>query len=170
MGLWRYIARRLALAVVVLAIVSVGTFAMAHAVPGSPLDVLIGERQAGDPAMRAAVAHKWGLDKPLPVQFAYYVKNLFHGDLGTSVSTRRPVMTDLRQYVPGTMELAIFSMIYSVGVGIPLGIIAAIRYNRWPDHLSRFIALIGTSVPVFWLGLLALYVFFYRLQWLPGPG
>ena len=170
MTLWGYIGRRLLLAIVVLAIVSIGTFAMSHAVPGSPVDVIIGERQAADPTIRAAVEKKWGLDKPLPLQFAYYVKNLFTGNLGTSVTTRRPVTTDLKQFVPGTLELAIFSMFFSIGVGVPLGIIAATRYNRWPDHLARFIALIGTSVPVFWLGLLVLYVFFYRLHWLPGPG
>ncbi|MEA2529187.1 MAG: peptide/nickel transport system permease protein [Thermomicrobiales bacterium] len=170
MGLWGYIGRRLALAVVVMAIVSVGTFGLAHAVPGNPVDVLIGERQAGDPAARAAVEKRWGFDKPLPVQFVYYVRNLFSGDLGTSVTTRRPVVTDLRQFVPATFELAIAAMIYAVAVGVPLGLVAAIRINRWPDHLSRFAALLGTSLPVFWLGLLMLYVFFYRLRWLPGPG
>jgi peptide/nickel transport system permease protein len=160
----------MALAVVVLVIVSVGTFAMAHAVPGSPVDVIIGERQAGNPEIRASVEKKWGLDQPLPVQFVYYVKNLFTGNLGESVTSRRPVMQDLKQYVPGTLELAIFAMFYAVAVGVPLGLIAATRYNKWQDHISRFIALIGTSVPVFWLGLLVLYVFFYRLKWLPGPG
>src|SRR6476469_8122581 len=164
MNLWGYIGRRLVLSIVVLMIVSIGTFAMSHAVPGSPVDVIIGERQAADPAIRASVEKKWGLDKPVPLQFVYYVKNLFTGNLGESV------MTDLKQFVPGTLELAIYSMLFSVGVGVPLGIIAATRYNRWPDHVSRFIALIGTSIPVFWLGLLALYVFFYRLHWLPGPG
>jgi peptide/nickel transport system permease protein len=170
MNLWGYIGRRLVLSIVVLMIVSIGTFAMSHAVPGSPVDVIIGERQAADPAIRASVEKKWGLDKPVPLQFVYYVKNLFTGNLGESVTTRRPVMTDLKQFVPGTVELALYSMLFSVGVGVPLGIIAATRYNRWPDHVSRFIALIGTSIPVFWLGLLALYVFFYRLHWLPGPG
>lgn len=170
MNLWAYIGRRLLLSIVVLMIVSIGTFAMSHAVPGSPIDVIIGERQAADPVIRASVEKKWGLDKPLPLQFAYYVKNLFTGNLGQSVTTRRPVMDDLKQFVPGTFELAFYSMIFSIGVGVPLGIVAATRYNRWPDHISRFIALIGTSVPVFWLGLLALYVFFFRLHWLPGPG
>jgi peptide/nickel transport system permease protein len=169
-GLWSYIARRLALSLVVLVIVSVSTFAMAHAVPGSPVDVLLGERQAGNPEMRKSIEHKWGFDKPLPVQFAYYVKNLFRGDLGTSVSTRRPVTQDLEQFVPGTIELTLSAMLYSILAGFPLGLIAAIRFNRWPDHLSRFLALLGTSIPVFWLGLLFLYVFFFRLHWLPGPG
>ena len=170
MGLWAYIARRLMLSVIVLIIVSVGTFGMAHAVPGSPVDVLLGERQAGNPEMRAAIEKKWGFDKPVPVQYVLYVRNLFRGDLGISVSSRRPVADDLRQYVPGTIELTFAAMFYSIIVGVPLGLIAAIRFNRWPDHLSRFVALLGTSIPVFWLGLLFLYVFFYRLHWLPGPG
>jgi peptide/nickel transport system permease protein len=170
MGLWAYIGRRLVLAVLVLCIVSVGTFGMAHAVPGSPVDVLIGERQSGDPEMRALVEKRWGLDRPLPVQFGYYALNLFRGDLGISVTSRRPVMTDLRQYVPATIELSIFAMAYALLVGVPLGLVAAIRVNRWPDTAARFIALLGTSVPVFWLGLLLLYVFFYRLGWVPGPG
>jgi peptide/nickel transport system permease protein len=170
LNLWGYIGRRLVLSIVVLIIVSVGTFALSHAVPGSPVDVIIGERQAGNPEVRASVEKKWGLDKPLPLQFVYYVKNLFTGNLGESVTTRRPVMDDLKQFVPGTLELALYSMVFSIGLGVPLGIIAATRYNRWPDHVARFIALIGTSIPVFWLGLLALYVFFFRLHWLPGPG
>jgi peptide/nickel transport system permease protein len=170
MGLWAYIGRRLMLAVVVMVIVSVGTFGMAHAVPGNPVDVLVGERQAGNPEIRAAVEKRWGFDKPLPVQFIYYVRNLLKGDLGNSVTSRRPVMTDLRQYVPATMELSIAAMLYAIVIGTPLGLVAAIRINRWPDHFSRFIALLGTSLPVFWLGLLMLYLFFYRLRWLPGPG
>lgn len=170
MGLWAYIGRRLVMAIIVMIIVSVGTFGMAHAVPGSPVDVLIGERQANDPEIRASIEKRWGFDKPLPVQFAYYVRNLAKGDLGMSVTSRRPVMTDLRQYVPGTIELALAAMLFAISAGTPLGLIAAIRFNRWPDHLSRFFALIGTSIPVFWLGLLMLYLFFYRLRWLPGPG
>jgi peptide/nickel transport system permease protein len=170
MGLWRFIGRRFVLAVLVLAIVSVATFTLAHAVPGDPVDTILGERAAGDPEIRAAAERRYGFDEPLPVQYATYVKNLFQGDLGESISTRRPVMTDLRQFVPGTFELALAALLFAIVVGVPLGIIGAIQYNRWPDHVARFVALIGTSIPVFWLGLLLLYVFFYRLGWLPGPG
>ncbi len=170
MGLWAYIARRLALAVVVLVMVSIGTFLLAHAVPGDPISAIIGERQADNPEVRAQFERRFGLDKPLPVQYGYYVRNLLRGDLGLSISTRQPVAEDLQQFVPSTIELTIAAMLFAITVGVPLGIIAAIRQNRWPDHVTRFIALIGTSVPVFWLGLLFLYVFFYRLRWLPGPG
>ncbi len=170
MGLWAYIGRRLVLAALVLIMVSIGTFLLSHAVPGDPISAIIGERQADNPEVRAQFERRFGLDKPLPLQYAYYVRNLLRGDLGLSISTRQPVVEDLQQFVPATIELTIAAMIFAITGGVPLGIIAAVRQNRWPDHFTRFIALIGTSVPVFWLGLLFLYVFFYRLRWLPGPG
>ena len=170
MELWGFVARRLALSVVVLAMVSVGTFSLAHALPGDPLSSVISERQANNPQVRAAFEKRWGFDRPLPVQYLYYVRNLLRGDLGESIAKRRPVSDELKQRVPATIELTLFAMGFAVLVGVPLGIVSAVRHDRWPDHLARFLTLIGTSVPVFWLGLLLLYVFFYRLQWLPGPG
>jgi peptide/nickel transport system permease protein len=170
LGIWTYIARRLVQSLLVLLLVSVGTFALAQAVPGDPIETVLGERAAGDPEIRAAAERRYGFDQPVHLQYVYFLRNLARGDLGESISTRRPVMEDLRQFVPGTIELAISAMLFATVVGVPLGIMAAINQDRWPDHLARFVALIGTSIPVFWLGLLALYVFFYRLQWLPGPG
>ena len=170
MGLWAYIGRRLILAALVLVMVSIGTFLLSHAVPGDPISAIIGERQADNPKVRAQFEQRFGLDKPLPLQYVYYLRNLVHGDLGLSISTRQPVAEDLQQFVPATIELTMAAMIFAIAIGVPLGIVAAVRQNSWPDHLTRFIALIGTSVPVFWLGLLFLYVFFYRLRWLPGPG
>jgi peptide/nickel transport system permease protein len=170
MGLWRFIARRLVLALFVLCLVSIGTFLLTHAVPGDPITAIISDRQADNPEVRAALERRWGLDKPLPVQYGYYLRNLLHGDMGESISKRRPVADELKQRVPATIELTFFAMAFAILVGVPLGIISAIRHDRWPDHVARFLTLIGTSVPVFWLGLLLLYVFFYRLHWLPGPG
>lgn len=170
MGIWPFIGRRLVQSIVVLFIVSIATFALAHAVPGDPIESVLGERAAGDPEIRAAAERRYGFDKPVPMQYLYYMRNLFRGDLGESITTRRPVMQDLRQFIPGTIELTFAAMTFAVLVGIPLGIVGAIKHDRWPDHLARFVSLLGTSVPVFWLGLLALYVFFYRLRWLPGPG
>lgn len=170
MGLWAFIARRLALSCVVLAIVSVATFSLTHAVPGDPITAIISDRQADNEAVRAALEKRWGLDQPLPVQYGYYVRNLLRGDLGESISRRTPVADELRQRIPATIELSLFAMLFAVVVGVPLGIVSALNHDRWPDHLARFFTLIGTSVPVFWLGLLLLYVFFYRLHWLPGPG
>jgi peptide/nickel transport system permease protein len=169
-GIWAYIGRRFVQSILVLFLVSVATFALAHAVPGDPIETVLGERAAGNPDIRAAAEKHYGFDQPVPMQYVYYMRNMFHGDLGESITTRRPVMDDLRQFVPGTIELAIAAMIFALVLGIPLGILGAIKQDRWPDHVARFIALIGTSVPVFWLGLLALYLFFYKLKWLPGPG
>ncbi len=170
MGIGAYAGRRLVQSVIVLFIVSVATFAMVMAVPGDPVTTLLGERAANNPEIRAAAEKKYGLDQPAPVQYMRWMGNLLHGDLGDSISTRRPVLTDLKQFVPGTIELAIAALIFGLVVGIPLGLVAAIKRDRWPDHVARFIALFGTSVPVFWLGLLLLYIFFYKLHWLPGPG
>jgi len=170
MGIWAFIARRLVLSVVVLLIVSVATFLIAQAVPGDPISAVLSDRQADNEEVRAALEKRWGLDKPLPVQYAVYVKNLLRGDLGESFSKRRPVADELRIRVPATFELATYAMGFALLVGLPLGIVSAIKQDRWPDHVARFITLIGTSVPVFWLGLLLLYVFFYKLKWLPGPG
>jgi len=170
MGLWAYIGRRLVQSLLVLVIVSIATFSLAHLVPGDPIETILGERAAGDPEIRAAAERRYGFDQPVPMQYVYYVRNLLQGDLGQSITTRRPVVEDLRQFVPGTIELAIAAMLFAIVLGIPLGIVGAIKQDRWPDHLARFIALIGTSVPVFWLGLLMLYFFFYKLHWLPGPG
>lgn len=170
MGLWRFIARRLVLAFLVLCIVSVATFLLTHAVPGDPITAIISDRQADNPDVRAALEKRWGLDRPIPIQYVYYVRNLLRGDLGESISRRTPVADELRQRIPATVELSLFALGFAVLVGVPLGIVSALRHDRWPDHLARFVTLIGTSIPVFWLGLLLLYVFFYRLQWLPGPG
>ncbi len=170
MGLWSFIARRIAVSAVVLLVVSVCTFFLMHASPGDPIDAIIGERQADRPEIRANLERRYGLDKPLPVQYVYYVKNLIRGDLGESITTRNPVAEELRNYVPATIELTLAAMIFALGVGVPLGIIAAVFQNRWPDMLARFIALLGTSMPVFWFGLLMAYLFSYRLQWLPRSG
>jgi peptide/nickel transport system permease protein len=169
-GFWAFIARRVLLAIFVLVIVSIATFSLAHAVPGDPIEAVLGDRQADNPEVRAALERRWGLDKPLPLQYIYYVGNLLQGDWGESISNRTPVAQALRDRVPATMELSLFALIFAVVLGVPLGIIAALNQDRWPDHVSRFITLLGTSIPVFWLGLLLLYVFFYQLKWLPGPG
>ena len=171
MGLWQYIARRIVQAVVVLIFVSMAMFTLMHAVPGDPLAAVIGERQADRPEVRAAFEKRYGLDKPVPVQYAYYVKNIIvNRDLGTSISTRKPVADELGRYIPATIELSLGAMLFALGIGIPLGIISAIRPNKWQDALARFISLIGTAMPVFWLGLLMTYVISFKLRWLPRAG
>ena len=170
MGFWAFMARRLLLACVVLAIVSVATFSLSRAVPGDPISLILGDRQADNPEVRAALERRWGFDKPLPLQYFYYVGNLLRGDWGESIASRTPVAQELRERVPATIELSLYALAFALSFGVPLGIIAALNHDRWPDHLARFLTLLGTSIPVFWLGLLLLYVFFYQLKWLPGPG
>ncbi len=170
MGLWRYILVRFLQALVVLFFVSIATFLLMHAVPGDPVNSIIGERQAERPEVRAAIESQYGLDKPLPVQYFYYVKNLLHGDMGTTITDRKDVADELRLVVPATMELAFAAMLFALTVGIPLGIIAAVKQGKWPDHVARFLSLIGTSMPVFWLGLLLAYVLTYKFQIFPRSG
>lgn len=170
MGLWRYIVVRFIQALVVLFFVSIATFSLMHAVPGDPVNSIIGERQAERPEVRAAIESQYGLDQPLPVQYVYYIKNLLHGDMGTTITDRKDVLDELRLVVPATMELAFAAMLFALTVGIPLGIVAAVKQGKWPDHLARFISLIGTSMPVFWLGLLLAYLLTYRYQLLPRAG
>lgn len=170
MGLWRYILVRFLQALVVLFFVSIATFLLMHAVPGDPVNSIIGERQAERPEVRAAIESQYGLDKPLPVQYFYYVNNLLHGDMGTTITDRKDVADELRLVVPATMELAFAAMLFALTVGIPLGIIAAVKQGKWPDHVARFLSLIGTSMPVFWLGLLLAYVLTYKFQIFPRSG
>lgn len=167
MGLWQYILKRLVQSVVVMFFVSVATFSLMHAVPGDPLAGVISERQADRPEVRARLEQRYGLDRPVPVQYVFYLRNILDGDLGTSIASRRPVAEELRRFIPATMELAAGAMLFAIGTGVPLGIISAIRINRWQDTTARFLSLIGTSMPVFWLGLILTYLVAFKLRWLP---
>ena len=117
-----------------------------------------------------AFREHYGLDKPLPIQYALYLQHLAEGDLGESEQSHRPVRTDLAEYVPATAELALTSIIIAFALGIALGVIAAVRRNRLTDQVLRVLSLGGISMPTFWLALVALYVFFFQLGWVPGSG
>jgi peptide/nickel transport system permease protein len=145
-------------------------FLVAHMVPADPLAAVLSEHATKDPAIREAYMKRWGLDRPVPEQFVRYLANVLRGDLGESFTTRRPVVQDLRQFLPGTVELAMAALVVSVVFGVPLGIWAAVRHNSWVDHLTRVLSLVGAASPIFWTGLIALHIFYYRLEWAPGPG
>jgi peptide/nickel transport system permease protein len=139
-------------------------------VPGDPAAANLGQRAIADPAAVQAFRQHYGLDKPLPVQYVLYLEHLVSGDLGLSEQSHRAVRTDLSEYVPATAELAVTSILIAFFFGISLGIISAIRRNRLTDQVLRVISLGGISMPTFWLALVALYVFFFRLGWVPGSG
>ena len=145
-------------------------FVLTQLVPGDPALSALGPVTSADPEAVAAYHAHWGMDKPLPVQYGTYLWNLVQGDLGVSQLSHQPVLDDLRHTIPATMELAFLSIAFAIAVGVPLGVIAAVRQNRASDHALRVVSLAGISMPTFWLALLALYVFFFRLDWFPGGG
>jgi len=159
------------LAMVVLALgISMVAFLLTHLVPGDPVAANLGLRAAHDPVVRKAYYAKYGLDKPLPVQYEIYVSNLLHGDLGSSQFTRRPVVTDLEQFVPASVELGLLAMGLAVAFGLPLGLIAAIRRGSFLDSGLNIGSLVGISTPPFWVGLIGLYLFSFVFQLVPGAG
>ncbi len=164
----RYVVRRLLLLVVVVAGMSLITFSLTHLVPGNPARLL-----AGPHATQAQVdtlARQYGLDKPVPEQYVRYVQGLLHGDLGTSLTDRRPVLDDLTQFLPATIELTLAAMILTIGIGIPLGVIAAVSRGGILDHLARIISIGGVSIPIFWLGLILQVVLYREVGLLPAGG
>jgi peptide/nickel transport system permease protein len=112
----------------------------------------------------------YGFDQPIYVQFFRYLQRLLQGDLGTSFQTGRPVLEDILQYFPATIELATLALIVAIVVGIPLGVLSAVYRNSPIDHFARILSLIGVSMPVFWLGLVLLLIFYFKLGWFPEPG
>jgi peptide/nickel transport system permease protein len=166
----RFVARRIAALLLLMLGITLVAFLLTNLVPGDPAAANLGQRAIEDPAAVAAFRERYGLDKPLPQQYGIYVWRLAHGDLGESQQTRTPVTTELGTFIPATAELALLSIFFAVTVGVGLGILAAVRQNRFTDHALRVVSLTGVSMPTFWIALVALYVFYFRLNWLPGPG
>jgi len=166
----RFIASRLGLAVAMVLLASLVIFLIANAVPGDPVLLQIGDIAAANPIMVAAFRHKWGLDLPLWDRYWIFLTGLLHGDFGYSISSHRPVLDDIRDYAPATIELASVAFVLSLCVGLPLGVLAAVRRDSWIDHLARGISLIGVSAPSFWLAFTMLAIFYGALDWAPGPG
>lgn len=166
----RFILRRMLATPLLLLGVATVAFFLTQMTKGDPLSAIVPERQMNNPEVVAAAKEKWGLDKSLPERYAIYVGNLVRGDLGTSFSTRRPVRDDIGDRLPATFELVLAAMSFATIVGITLGLLAAAYRDRAVDYLSRLFALIGSSLPVFWSGLLLLFVFSVQLGVLPGPG
>jgi peptide/nickel transport system permease protein len=164
----KFIVRRLALMVPTLLVLSILLFLFIHSLPGGPAIALLGERATQESIEQFNESQ--GLDDPLYVQYTRYMKNVLSGDLGASVRTRRPVVEELGDKFPATVELGLAAMLFAVLIGVPLGFIAAKRYLGFFDHTSLFLSLIGISFPVFFLALLLKYVFAIQLGWLPTIG
>jgi len=169
-GLSKLVTRRLGVGLLQVLGVSLVTFCIVAVVPGDPAAANLGQAALGDPTIVRAFDRQYGLNRPLPVQYGLYVWHLLHGNLGQSQLTQRPVAADLAQYFPATLELALSAILVAFVLGVTLGLVAAFFHNRLPDRLIRFFSLAGISVPNFWLGLVAFYLFFYKLRLLPGTG
>ncbi len=163
----KFIVRRLLFLPFMLIGISLIAFVLSHSVPADPVNAALGEGAIGKPELVKAYKEHWGLDKSLPEQYLVYIANLARGDLGTSIISRRSVGEDLGEALPATFELATVAIIISL-LGVPLGIIAALNHRRMPDGLVRFFSLLGSSVPVFWLAYIAIFVFYTQLSWLPA--
>lgn len=165
---FRFLARRLLLAIPVLIGVATLVFALIHLIPGDPVRTMLGESASEDSVIE--LRSRLGLDRPLYQQYADYLKGLAHGNLGTSLRTNEPVASALAARIPATAELAAASMIVAIVIAIPLGILAAVRAGTFVDHLATTVALIGISMPSVWLGPLLAIVFAVELGWLPVSG
>ncbi len=163
-----YFFRRIVGIVLVLAGVSVVTFAVSHIIPADPVLVALGDHATDEQIIKFRA--EYGLDKPLVEQYWIYLTGLVRGDLGKSIRTFRPVATDLNDFIPATIELALAALVISLVLGIPIGVWSSLWHNRLPDHIVRFFGIIGASLPIFWLGLVMIGILYYNLGWLPGGG
>ena len=164
----RFVVRRLLLLIPILIGLSILVFLWIRALPGSPATALLGERATAEAI--EAVNEQYGLNKPIWEQYWAYLQNLLSFDFGDSITSRRPVFDEFLERFPATIELAIAAMLFSVMLGIPLGVLAAKRYGSFLDHFSLFASLLGISIPIFVLAIILKYIFAVRLGWLPTVG
>ena len=164
----RFLLTRLLLLIPTLLGVLALTFVLLYVAPGDPVQAMVGER--ADPETLARLRAELRLDDPLPVQFASYVGSVLQGDLGTSYITRRPILADLLQRFPATLQLAFAAMLFAAVTGIGIGIYGAWRPGGWADRVAALGAYLGISFPVYWVGLLLILLFAVHLRWLPASG
>lgn len=168
--LLRFVLRRLAVTIGLLfGVVTVG-FVLINAVPGDPLAIHLSPSALDNPEIVAAFEEKWGLNQPLWQQYLHYLNRLLHGDPGTSQRTGQPVLSNLMDVIPATVEIAIPALVIGVVLGTTFGILSALYRGKLLDQIVRIVALVGLSTPSFWLGLTLLYLFFYRFDLLPSGG
>ena len=163
-----FLLRRLALVIPTFLGITLLAFSLIHLIPGDPVLAIVGDRASQEVYER--VYREMGLDRPLYEQYLRYLGELVQGDLGTSIMTTRPVIEDITRFFPATLELATVATLLGVLIGVPMGVWAAVNQGRLIDHVVRVFGLIGYSMPVFWLGMVALLVFYGILGWVGGPG
>jgi peptide/nickel transport system permease protein len=167
-----YIIRRLIQSVIVILIVTVIVFAGMRLLPGDPIYMIINRNAVQNYTQEDLdkIRHEAGLDRSMAVQYFDWLGGVFHGDLGKSILNKRPIMDDLRTRIPVTAYLGVLAFVISLVIGIPAGIISAIRRGTWLDTVVTTIANIGITIPIFWLGIMLMWVFAVRLHWLPTSG
>ncbi|WP_145145565.1 ABC transporter permease [Roseomonas gilardii] len=163
----RVMLSRLGTAIPSLIGVVIVTFLLTRVLPGDPATYFAGPVASAEAIAR--IRAELGLDQPLWMQFLHYVSDLGRGDLGTSLNTGQPVLREIAERLPASAELTLLALLLAVVVAVPLGILAALRQGSWVDHLCRVVTTAGVSLPVFFTGLLAVYVFYFRLGWAPAP-
>jgi ABC-type dipeptide/oligopeptide/nickel transport system permease component len=164
-----YVGRRILAVVPVLFGVTLAVFSMLFLVPGDPVKIMLAEFVT-TPDQIAQMRAQLHLDEPVLKQYGRFVGNALRGDLGVSIRSRRPVATEITENVGSTGQLALASMLVAIGLGVPLGLLAALGRNSWLDVAAMVVALLGVAMPSFWLGLLLIFVFSLHLGWLPATG
>jgi peptide/nickel transport system permease protein len=170
MNFGRYLLRRLLITIPLLLGITLVSFLIANAVPADPVTASLPSNALNNEELVQAFREKWGLDEPLYVQYLTYLGNLVQGDMGTSIKTSRPVIDDIRQFLPATIELSTYALIIGISIGISFGVLSAVYRDTILDYLLRAFALIGVSFPVFLLALAGLAIFYAEWGWVAGPG
>lgn len=163
-----YVVRRMVLFVVVIIGVVTVTFLLSHVIPADPVGAILGQNAPQE--LVEKIERQLGLDLPLHQQYIRYMKGIARWDFGISLRTQNPVSKDLRTYFPATLELVMLAMLIAITCGIGLGILSAVKRNKLPDNISRIFALVGISMPAFWLGLLFILILYYHLGIIPAGG
>ncbi len=164
-----YILRRCVQAIPVLFGITLFTFLIAHLVPGDPVQAFAGDKQLS-PELAAQIRQQYGLDKPLWQQYLTYMDDLVHGDMGAGLHNKRPVTDTIREAIGPTLQLTLAGLMVALTIGVTFGVLAAIYHNTWIDSAAMVVALLGVSLPVFYLGLIMLFIFSFRLSWFPSSG
>jgi ABC-type dipeptide/oligopeptide/nickel transport system permease component len=167
-SIYKYIVKRLLVAVPIVFFVTMLVFVLMRITPGDPVLIMLGTE--GTPETYAALRTQLGLDQPIYVQYLKYLERLLKGDLGTDIRTKRPVLVEILERLPATLELAFWGLAIAIVIGIPAGIISAVKAYSKFDYISTFVSLLGVSMPWFWLGIILMVVFSYYLGLTPVSG